>query len=140
MFTTQEFVDYAQLDDGVVDAGHLEALKREARVLIRGVIPSLSADGVGWPENAVVVALRVVARGYLRSESSTPYGVNSVSHGAEGFSRSFGFTESSTQPGLWLSKQDRKDLRGPGSGGAYSVDLGLNVPTFGGVPGSWTSL
>lgn len=140
MFTTQEFVDYAQLEDGVVDAGHLEALKREARVLIRGVVPSLSADGVGWPENAVVVALRVVARGYLRSESGTPYGVNSVSHGAEGFSRSFGFSESATQPGLWLSKQDRKDLRGPGSGGAYSVDLGLNVPTFGGVPDSWTSL
>lgn len=140
MFTTQEFVDYAQLEDGVVDAGHLEALKREARVLIRGVVPSLSADGVGWPENAVVVALRVVARGYLRSESGTPYGVNSVSHGAEGFSRSFGFSESATQPGLWLSKQDRKDLRGPGSGGAYSVDLGLNVPAFGGVPDSWTSL
>ena len=140
MFTTQEFVDYAQLEDGVVDAGHLEALKREARVLIRGVVPSLSADGVGWPENAVVVALRVVARGYLRSESGTPYGVNSVSHGAEGFSRSFGFSESATQPGLWLSKQDRKDLRGPGAGGAYSVDLGLNVPVFGGVPDSWTSL
>lgn len=140
MFTTQEFVDYAQLEDGVVDAGHLEALKREARVLIRGVVPSLPADGVGWPENAVVVALRVVARGYLRSESGTPYGVNSVSHGAEGFSRSFGFSESATQPGLWLSKQDRKDLRGPGSGGAYSVDLGLNVPAFGGVPDSWTSL
>ena len=140
MFTVDEFAAYIDVPVDEVSEPFVTALQREARVLIRGVVPSLSADGVGWPENAVVVALRVVARGYLRSESGTPYGVNSVSHGAEGFSRSFGFSESATQPGLWLSKQDRKDLRGPGSGGAYSVDLGLNVPAFGGVPDSWTSL
>lgn len=138
MFTTEEFADYVQLDVGDIETGTLEVLKREALVLIRGVIPNL--DPVDVPENVQVVALRVVARGYLRGTTGTPFGATSMQQSAGEFSRSFGFTETSTQPGLWLTKQDRRDLRGGGRGGAFTIDLGpVNPPYFGGVD-PWTSL
>lgn len=132
MFTLEEFESYLQLDPGEVNETSLEALKREARVLISGVVPGV--DFANPPENVQVVALRVVARGYLRGSADAPYGATSVQQSAGEFSRSFGFEANSTQPGLWLTKQDRRDLRGGSRGGAFTIDLGpVNPPYFGGV-------
>lgn len=138
MFTAEEFADYVQLEPGDIDEGTLSVLMREARVLIQGVLPDL--DLADPPERVQVVALRVVARGYIKTTTGTPYGATSMQQSAGEFSRSFGFAETSTQPGLWLTKQDRRDLRGGGRGGAFTIDLGpVNPPYFGGVD-AWTSL
>lgn len=136
MFTVDEFAAYVDVPVDEVNAASLQALQREARVLLRGFAPALPADMSEWPESAVVVALRVVARGYLQQATGIPGGATSVSHSAEGFSQSFGFESGSSQTGLWLSKQDKQLLRGYGSK-AYSIDQGPRaVP--GDVPDVWT--
>lgn len=132
MFTLEEFESYLQLEPGEVNNSALDTMKREAKVLISGIVPGVDFNNP--PENVQVVALRVVARGYSRGLSDAPYGATSVQQSAGAFSRSFGFESGSTQPGLWLTKQDKRDLRGGSRGGAYTIDLGpVNPPYFGGV-------
>ena len=124
MFTIDEFAAYIDVPFDEVSGPSVTALQREARVLLRGFAPSLPADTDLWPESAKVVALRVVARGYLQLSSGLPGGVTSVSHSAEGFSQQLGFESGSAQAGLWLSKQDKQLLRGVGGSRAYSVYQG----------------
>ena len=124
MFTVDEFAAYIDVPVDEVSEPSVTALQREARVLLRGFAPSLPEDADLWPESAKVVALRVVARGYLQLSSGLPGGVTSVSHSAEGFSQQLGFESGSSQAGLWLSKQDKQLLRGVGGSKAYSVYQG----------------
>lgn len=127
MFELEDFADYTRLDVGDIDTGFLEQLKREARMLIRQSAPHLDADDDAWPEEAKIVALRVVARGYLKPTGDNPlYGASSVSHGAGPFSQSINFTTDANQPGLWLTKADLRAL-GAHKGGAYTVDLAPRV-------------
>lgn len=124
MFTSQEFADYTDQPLEDVNAGLVEQLKREARILIRHEDRNLPEDPAEWPEVAKVVGLRVVARGYDRRQSGIPSTAESTSVTAGPFSQNFGFGSSSSGNALWLTKDDKKLLHGAqGRGGAFSVDL-----------------
>src|SRR5699024_6345167 len=73
-----------------------------------------------WPDEAKVVAMRVVSRAF--DAGDVPAGASSLNTSAGPFSMSTSFEPGATNGGVWLSKQDRILLRGRG-GGAYSVTL-----------------
>lgn len=140
MFTADEFADYTDqsLDD--VNAGLVEQLKREVKILIRHEDRNLSEDPSEWPEVAKIVALRVVARGYDRRQSGVPSTAESSSVTAGPFGQTFGFGSSSSGNALWLTKDDKKLLHGAqGRGGAFAVDLMPNpdVPRWFDRPDGW---
>lgn len=124
MFTLSEFCDYAGISAEAVDSDRLNALKREAVVVLRSYVRDLPENVDDWPEAAKIVSLRVVSRGYLQADSGLPFGATSVSYGAEGYSHSYGFSDNSSGSALWLSKQDKALLRGLGGGArAYGLDM-----------------
>lgn len=127
MFTIEELADYLRISADQIDEANVEQLKREARVKLRRAAPRLPEDEHAWPEAANVVAMRVVARGYAKTESGgaggAVYGASSMSHSAGPFSQSVTLREESTTPGVWLTKEDLKDLGEFRGGGAYMVDL-----------------
>lgn len=144
MFTLQEFADYTRLGTDEVDTAALDQLKREARVKILRAAPTLDSDDTDWPEAARVVAMRVVARGYLKptADGAGMYGAASLSQNAGPFGQSVSFREESTLPGVWLTKEDLKDLGQyrRGDGGAYTVNLGPDWYTRGRGPNKWRPL
>lgn len=144
MFTLQEFADYTRLDVVDVDTAALEQLKREARVKILRAAPTLDSDDTDWPEAARIVAMRVVARGYLKpaGDGANMYGAASLSQNAGPFGQSVTFREESTLPGVWLTKEDLKDLGQfrRGGGGAYAVNLGPDWYGRGGGRNLWRPL
>lgn len=144
MFTTQELADYLRLEASDIDEANVEQLKREARVKLRRAAPRLPEDDSQWPEAANVVALRVVARGYAKTEGAGPggvaYGAASMSHSAGPFSQSVTLREESTTPGVWLTKEDLKDLGEFRSGGAYMVDQAPRYLRERGEPRWWETI
>ena len=141
MFTLQELADYLRLDVDDIDEANVVQLQREARVKLRRAAPRLPVDDAQWPEAANVVALRVVARGYAKGETSNmggvAYGASSMSHGAGPFNQSVTFREEATTPGVWLTKEDLKDLGEFRSGGAYMVNQAPLDRGDGGVNPTW---
>lgn len=142
MFTIEELADYLRIGPDEIDAANVEQLKREARVKLRRAAPRLPEDESQWPESANVVAMRVVARGYVKGtgDGHAVYGASSMSHSAGPFSQSVTLREESTTPGVWLTKEDLKDLGEFRSGGAYMVDQAPSYLRERGEPKWWVDL
>lgn len=143
MFTIQELADYLRMGVSEIDEANVEQLKREARVKLRRAAPRLPEDDTQWPEAANVVAMRVVARGYAKTgvgPSGAMYGASSMSHTAGPFSQSVTLREESTMPGVWLTKEDLKDLGDFRSGGAYMVDQTPKHARDRGEPPWWVTI
>lgn len=143
MFTIEELADYLRTSADQIDEANVEQLKREARVKLRRAAPRLPEDDTEWPEAANVVAMRVVARGYAKGagDAGTPiYGASSMSNSAGPFSQSVTLREESTTPGVWLTKEDLKDLGEFRSGGAYMVDQAPSYLRERGEPKWWVDL
>lgn len=142
MFTVEEFASYVDIPVDEVNVKLLESLIREARVLIRYEDPSLSDDAVEWPEEALIVGMRVVARGYDRRMSGIPGTAESSSVTAGPFSQNYSFGSGSSGNSLWLTKDDKKLLTGATGGSAFAVDLlpGPEVPRFYRYPEWWVPL
>ncbi|MCQ9340808.1 hypothetical protein NQ028_06565 [Corynebacterium phoceense] len=121
MFTVEEFAEHMAMSVDDVDQALMRSRMREAQALIRQALPSLGDDVSAWPENAVVVALRVVARGYERAVSGSPFGAESVARTSGPFSETVSYGSQSSGNALWLTKEDKR-LLGVGRG-AYAVDL-----------------
>ena len=120
MFTIGDFADANEIPVEDVDEGRFTWLMIEAEALIRAYRPSLPEDVNDWPQSAVVVAMRVVSRGYLAGDN--PVGATQEQTTAGSFTHSMSFSGDAVSGSLWLTKQDRVLLRGRGAG-AFGVDL-----------------
>lgn len=120
MITLETLADYAGLDPEDMDERRFGQLLREAKVLIRSEV-DLPGDMADWPEEAQIVALRVMARAY--EVDDTPAGVSQLSYTAGPFSRNVSYRADASAGGLWLSKADKRLLGVSGGTAAYAVDL-----------------
>lgn len=121
MFSIENFSSYTGMPVEDIAPERFEWLLAEAEALIRATKPSLPDDVAEWPQSAVIVGMRVVARAYAQESGSVPIGTTQQQNTAGPFSQSRSFSSDSTSGGLWLSKQDKFLLRGRG-GGAYGID------------------
>lgn len=137
MFTDEEFAEYVDLDVKDVNLRRVRSLSREAEVMIRAYadVPESVTD---WPEAAKVVALRMVARGYLQADNNAPVGAESLSVSAGPFSQSYGFGDGAASGSLWFTRQDKELLRGRGGTRAYAVDLGHTMNSH--PPDPWVTI
>ena len=139
MFTLEEFAAYLDTPIEDINSALVDQLVREVSVLIRYEDGSLPEDTNLWPEVAKVVGLRAVARGYDRRQSGVPINAESSTVTAGPFSQNLAFGSSSSGNALWLTKDDKKLLRGAaGRGGAFTVNLMPNPDVPRGVaPDYW---
>lgn len=117
MLATVEDVE-SLLDAEVGDTGRIEALIRQAGVLVEAYCRREFTDPV--PDAVSAVVSGMVARSVGSNAVDVPTGATSMMNVAGPFTRQTQFAAGSTDGGVWLTKMDKMVLR-RFRGGAYSV-------------------
>lgn len=99
----------------------VEGLLEEASALVEAHVGRVFTD---VPDAVRIVTSRMVARVLVSPEETQT--ADSVSYGAQGFSKSLSYSHGGSGGAPWLTAVDKKMLRPYGGrrGGVYSVEMG----------------
>lgn len=121
MISLEDFAAYIGVDVDEVDQQRFTYLMEDAEALIRSVKNGLDEDTALWPNNAVVVLRRVMARAY--EDPVVEPGASNMSVTAGPFTRQVSYSSDASAGGVWLSKQDRLLLGVNVGRSSFAVDL-----------------